>query len=182
METINIEKLLNWKKQIDKTYTYKEALQLLREGKKVKLPEWTGYWFQDTEGIKVLTKKGEIVLTPHHDKHKHRTDWEITEGRMGFDFAILAIKNGKRVCRAVWSHGVPSDPRQMPRWIRMYNCYYDTEFPISEAAPAIGTWSEFIVMNTHSNSLFPWEPTGDDLFATDWQIAEVDQYGRTQDA
>jgi hypothetical protein len=33
----------------------------------------------------------------------NRDDWEITEGNFGFDYAILALKNGKCVARKGWN-------------------------------------------------------------------------------
>lgn len=56
--------------------TYQEALSALANGKKVKLPEWGGYWFY-ADGIKVKTKDGEILNTPWFDKYKDRNDWQI---------------------------------------------------------------------------------------------------------
>lgn len=81
---------------------YRKALKAMQEGAKVKLPEWTGYWFMKEGEIRVLAKNGDL-LYPWLDKYNDRTDWEITEGSMGFDFAILALKNGKMVARKGWN-------------------------------------------------------------------------------
>jgi hypothetical protein len=89
---------------------YRDAFFAMQEGKKVKLPEWIGYWWMpdinfsgDREKcIRVLTKSGDILDTPWIDKYRSRDDWEITDGALGFEFAILALKNGKKVtCRAM---------------------------------------------------------------------------------
>lgn len=85
--------------------TYTEACAAMCvDGKKVKLPEWIGYWWipkvlsgSIEKSIRVLTKNGDILDTPWVDKYRHRNDWEITDGQLGFEFAILALKNGKRV-------------------------------------------------------------------------------------
>jgi hypothetical protein len=86
------------------TYTNACAAMCV-DRKKVKLPEWIGYWWIPTvvgmasieKSIRVLTKNGDILDTPWVDKYRHRNDWEITDGQLGFEFAILALKNGKRV-------------------------------------------------------------------------------------
>jgi len=82
-----------------------EAIIEMASGKKVKLPEWMGYWFipdgnvssDPADDIKVFTRVGDILNSPWIDKYSTRDDFEITEGRLGFDFAILALKNGKMV-------------------------------------------------------------------------------------
>lgn len=83
---------------------YKDALFAMQTGQKVKLPEWIGYWWMPNvvagdpeQCIRVLTKGGDILDTPWIDKYRSRDDWEITDGALGFEFAILALKNGKRV-------------------------------------------------------------------------------------
>lgn len=60
--------------------TYKQALRALKAGKKVKLPEWEGYWFMDNGVHKVKLKTGEIVDTPWKDERvTKRKDFEVTE-------------------------------------------------------------------------------------------------------
>lgn len=63
-----------------KNLNYEQAEQLLESGKKVKLPEWSGFWFKDKVSgrILVLTKEGEILSTPH-EEYKIRNDWEIAK-------------------------------------------------------------------------------------------------------
>jgi len=84
---------------------YTEAKHALAEGKKVKLPEWAGYWFIPKEGdaIKVFTATGDVIDTPYLDDYKNRTDWEVTDGSRDFGGAIKALKAGKLVSRAGWN-------------------------------------------------------------------------------
>lgn len=70
---------------------FKEAVQNMEMGFKVRLPEWKGFWFLSAEAdgialdtidsfkpyIRVYTKDGETLDTPHFDKYEHRDDWEI---------------------------------------------------------------------------------------------------------
>lgn len=82
---------------------FARAQGAMAAGRKVKLSDWTGYWFSDNGQIKVFTRNGDILDTPNIERYKDRDDWEVTEGAMGFDFAILALKSGKRVARAGWN-------------------------------------------------------------------------------
>jgi len=79
------------------------ALDALREGKKVKLPEWTGHWFMEGDQIKVLTGNCTVLDTPYLEDYKNRTDWEVTDGLRDFGGAVKALKAGKRVARKGWN-------------------------------------------------------------------------------
>ena len=94
--------------------TYDEAIQAIDRGYKVKLPEWTGYWFKEDAIIKVFTRTGDILETPFFEKYENRNDWEITDGNMGFDFAALALKNNKKVSRRKWLQN-----ESLPQWMKL---------------------------------------------------------------
>lgn len=53
-----------------------EALEILNQGGKVKVPEWKGYWFKEAGMIKVMTAEGQVLETPHFQQYIFRTDWE----------------------------------------------------------------------------------------------------------
>lgn len=86
-----------------KGLTFHDAMEALNTGVKVKLPEWIGYWFKDGAKIMVFTQTGDILDTPEIESYNNRNDWQITDGNLGFDFAILAIKAGKLVTRKGWN-------------------------------------------------------------------------------
>jgi len=54
-----------------------EALKGLNEGKKIKVPEWKGYWFKHAGMVKVMTAEGDVLETPHFQQYIFRTDWEF---------------------------------------------------------------------------------------------------------
>lgn len=84
--------------------TFDEAVTALGNGFKVRLPEWTGYWFKDEENIKSFTRTGDVVDAWTHRADMHnRKDWQIVTEGLGFDFAILALKSGKLVARKGWN-------------------------------------------------------------------------------
>lgn len=149
---------------------FQEALAALNEGKKVRLSDWIGYWFKDeNQNIKVFTRNGDILDTPHIDRYKERDDWEETDGKMGFDFAILALKAGKKVTREGWNG--------KGMWLYLVP---GSQFQVAEGRPLAAhlpvgqsvNYRSHIDMKTAQDDHVPWGATQTDLLADDWQIAE----------
>lgn len=75
-----------------------QALEALNEGKKIKVPEWGGYWFKQSGMIKVMTAEGVVLETPHFQQYIFREDWEIfnstKQTQVGYNtFVTEEIKN-----------------------------------------------------------------------------------------
>lgn len=127
--------------------TDQDAMAALAEGKKVRLSDWTGYWFMDNTGdslkIMVLTRDGDILDSPNVFRYNNRDDWEIVENEgFGFDFAIRAMKNGKKVTQlsANWA----------------YHFIRDDE--------------DFWWCDTRKGSITEWYPEPCELLANDWVL------------
>jgi hypothetical protein len=172
--------------------SYEDALDALKQGLKVKLPEWTGHWFMDEGVIKVLTKNGDILSTPHLDFHKSRMDWQITDGSLGFDFAILAIKNGKAVRRKGWNgKGMfvfmrPADAlstnfivntvKSLPNVVKDFYKPFQTggqpdKFG-AEDVPNMVTFTPYLCMKAADDTIVNgWLASQTDMLATDWELA-----------
>ena len=67
---------------------FKEAYELLKNGKKVKLPDWKGYWVVEDNTIKMHTKDGRILsITETEDVFYtlnfivNRDDWEVVDDK-----------------------------------------------------------------------------------------------------
>lgn len=59
-----------------------QALELMKQGAKVKVPEWQGYWFRKNGGIWVHTEDGEKFPQESIDWINAviwREDWEVVE-------------------------------------------------------------------------------------------------------
>lgn len=112
--------------------------------------------------IRVLTKSGDILDTPWLEKYKDRDDFEITEGDLGFDFAILALKNGKKIARKSWS------PAKSEIWMFPVTTplFIQNMHIIPEVAPFIGVVDRFKHLNVG------WNPSSDDMLAIDWMLYE----------
>ena len=57
--------------------TFGEALEAIKRGKKVRLPEWVGYWYKKNGEIIVHKEDGEEVNTPWFKETIWREDWQI---------------------------------------------------------------------------------------------------------
>lgn len=146
---------------------FKEAQAEMNQGKKVKLSDWIGYWFKDeNENIKAFTRQGETVNATI-DRYKDRDDWEVTEGKMGFDFAVLALKAGKKVSRAEWENKgwlylVPGSTFQVAEGRPLA-----AHLPVGETV----NYQSHIDKKTKNGTHVPWNANHDDILADDWQIA-----------
>jgi len=56
-----------------------QCLEALNLGDYIKVPEWGGYWFKESGIIKVMTKEGVVLDTPHFQQYIFREDWIIIE-------------------------------------------------------------------------------------------------------
>ncbi len=129
-----------------------EAINQTLLGKKIKLPEWGGYWFREDGILKVFCKNGDVVNTPNFPGFEHRTDWLTTEGYLGFDFSILAIKAGHKVRRRGWKEG---------RYIAL--------FVTNEIHQFIEVNSVFDLAKTG----LAWIPNQIDMMSEDWEKVAV---------
>lgn len=65
--------------------TFKEMLRPLREGKKVKLPSWEGYWKKDDNEIMMYCHDGRVLNLRNNDdmfwtlENICSTEWEVVE-------------------------------------------------------------------------------------------------------
>lgn len=64
---------------LEKNLTFSQALEAIKEGKWIKVPEWTGYWFLRGGKLVVKTWEGEELYTPWLLETVLREDWQIVE-------------------------------------------------------------------------------------------------------
>lgn len=100
---------------------FKKALELMKQGMKMKLPSWGGYWFYDNEKETIImhTKEREELDIRETDRVEYTTlnicsnDWVIADknncpqlggvATFGFDEAIKYLKRGLKVKRKGWN-------------------------------------------------------------------------------
>ena len=98
---------------------FKKALELMKQGMKMKLPSWSGYWFYDNEKETIImhTKEGkELDITERVEYTALNicsNEWMIADknncpelggvATFGFDEAIKYLKRGMKVKRKGWN-------------------------------------------------------------------------------
>ena len=164
------------------------ALDALKEGKKVKLPEWTGHWFMEGESMKVMTGNCIVLNTPYVEDYKNRTDWEITDGLRDFGGAVKALKAGKRVARKGWNGKGLFVFMQVPLKIDMSIVPKMQSLPESVKeefirrnnggySPGVDpiyfnsiTYQNQMAIVYPDNSIHGWAPSASDSLAEDWEV------------
>ena len=100
---------------------FKKALELMKQGMKMKLPSWGGYWFYDNkkETIIMHTKDSKELYIRETERVIYTLSnilddqWQIAdeencpelggEATFGFDEAIKYLKRGMKLARKGWN-------------------------------------------------------------------------------
>lgn len=96
---------------------FSEAFEALKQGAKVKCPEWAGFWKWEDNSIKMYCKDGRVLDIRETEDVDYtmrfilRNDWEIVEGEVKdldiqtftFGEAIRRLKAGQKVARKGWN-------------------------------------------------------------------------------
>lgn len=160
---------------------FDEAIAAVSNGFKVKLPEWTGYWFTKESAeigkVHVMMGNGDIVETPWEDERVlYRTDFLITDGKLGFDWAIRALKNGKAVRRSGWNGKGMFIVKQVPCVIgtdiipKMQSLPDSAKTILLDRDQSISYTNQMLIVNA-SGRADSWVPSSSDCFEEDWELA-----------
>lgn len=98
---------------------FREAFQKMKEGHKVKLPSWAGYWAWENDTIMMHTKDGKVIDLRQTERPEYtfanmasedfvlanETNTPILGGEATFSFgdAIRYMKRGLKVKRKGWN-------------------------------------------------------------------------------
>jgi hypothetical protein len=162
---------------------FAEALKLMKEGQRVKLPTWGGYWFWDPfkETIIMHTKNGDELDIRETERVEYTMtnvaseEWMLADenncpqlggvATFGFGDAIRMMKRGLKVARKGWNGK---------------NQYIELAINISYVAPdgfvvncdhdAIG--NKAIAFVGTSGVQMGWLASQADMLAEDWTIVE----------
>jgi hypothetical protein len=168
-----------------------QAIEALENGKKIKLPEWQGYWFKEDDKIKVMSRTGDVLDTPYLEDYKNRTDWQITNGYRDFGGALTALKAGKKVARQGWNgKGMfiferPGDKipasmipniKSLPDSVKRY--FANKEFTNMDDTPAdldkvMIPFTPYLCMYAADGSIVNgWLASQTDMLSEDWVILD----------
>lgn len=157
------------------------ALSLMKQGFKVKLPSWSGYWCWEDNTIMMHCKDGKVLDIRDTDKVEYTMsnmaseDWAIANeentpvlgGTATFDFgeAIKYVKRGLRVARKGWN-----GKKQYIELAKNISYKNSNGKIINTEHEAIG--NKAIAFVGTSGVQMGWLASQADMLAEDWIFAE----------
>ncbi|MDU3600323.1 MAG: DUF2829 domain-containing protein [Clostridium perfringens] len=158
------------------------ALNLMKQGFKVKLPSWAGYWCWENNTIMMHCKDGEILDIRNTDRVEYTMsniaseDWVIANeentpvlgGVATFDFgeAIKYVKRGLKVARKGWN-----GKKQYIELATNISYKNANEKIINTEHEAVG--NKAIAFIGTSGVQIGWLASQADMLAEDWSFAEL---------
>lgn len=137
-----------------KNLNYSEAEPYAHEGKFIKLPEWTGFWFVKNNEMHVFTADGRVLDTPD-DLHKERSDWEITDGFRDIGGAFKALKGFESLVKDFYRKG-------------------NRDYKVSIEKDGKNS---YVILKYKVNAGTEWFPSSEELLAEDYVVATKDVLG-----
>lgn len=164
-----------------------EALKAMKNGAKVKLPSWGGYWYWDPEKETVMIQcrpqdsdQGELLDIRETQRVEYTLfnvasdEWMIADenncpvlgGEAAFPFsdAIRYLKRGLKVARKGWNG--------KGQYIILHDPYDNNEYTLEEKETSAGTMYPYLVIKTNYNAIVPWFPSATDVLAEDWVFVD----------
>lgn len=159
---------------------FDRAFKLMKQGVKLKLPSWSGYWYWSTEKQTIImhTKDGkeldirETQIPDYTFSNIACDDWILADGQncpelggeatFSFGEAVEYLKRGYKVTRKGWNGKGMYLFKSPKMGCQMYEKYTGKE---------INDLQEFIVMKTVDDTLVPWLPSQTDVLTEDWIFA-----------
>lgn len=154
---------------------FQEALKLMQEGKKVKLPSWGGYWYWDEEKKTVMIRcKDDTLLDIRETQVVEYTllnvasdEWTLADedntpilgGTATYNFgeAIKYLKRGIKVARKGWNG--------KGMWVEK------TDLRINNVSLTFID-NPCLILRNVQGTFNTWIPSITDLFAEDWVFVD----------
>lgn len=166
---------------------FKQALEKMKRGNKVKLPSWGGYWCWDDTKQTIMMHcrpkdadegQGPILDIRETQRVEYTLDnvlsdeWVVADnenctllgGTPTFNFgeAIKYLKRGLKVCRQGWNG--------KGMYLAHVNSYqYKVDGEVHKDNLFLSPW---IGMKTADGKFVPWLASQTDMLAEDWMFAE----------
>lgn len=174
---------------------FKNALKALKEGRKIKLPTWLGYWVMEDNSIKMHTKEGTVLdIRDTQDvfytfNNIASDKWQIVSDNdlrklakypvskeyetFSFSEAIRKLKEGKKVARTgwngkgmyIWLLPPAMVKREWCRDERLLECFGDGENELN----CLGSIRMFTYDSTGRTAVLTgWLASQSDILSDDW--------------
>lgn len=169
-----------------------EVFDEMKQGAKVKLPDWGGYWYWDNEKetIMIHTKDDEVLdirdtnMVEYTTRNLLSEDWIIADddaipvlgGELNFNFgyAIKCLKKGLKVARRGWN-----GKNMFVFYIQPVSISLDEEEPviqnyyrelINKGTDSVYFTGYFCMKDANDNIISGWLASQTDMLADDWYI------------
>lgn len=161
---------------------FKQALKLMQDGQKMKLPSWGGYWYWDPEKETVImhTKDNkeldirETVVVEYTLQNICSDEWIMADEKncpqLGgvatfcFGEAIKYLKRGLKVARKGWNG--------KDQYIVCVEPWDNRFYEVIEKEDMPGTLYPYIAMKTNDNAFVPWLASQTDMLNEDWVFVD----------
>lgn len=171
---------------------FKEALAAMQEGKKVKCPEWLGFWQMKNGKIMMHCKDGNVInLTDTEDiiytlSFVTRDDWMILDEDytyepiigMRFEEALRNLRLGKKVARRGWNGKDQFVYYTTTSYVQLDELKSETRnhvhnyYKINRGTDSVTIKGHLDLKNAQDEIIIGWAPSQSDLMAEDWYIVE----------
>lgn len=168
---------------------FKQALELMKQGKKVIRPHWSGYWQLENGNIIMHLKDGK-TMDVRETKDSLYTfssmaadDWEIADKENSkllngeliktfqFGEAVRELKSGKKVCRAGWN-GKGMWAVMQKGYPYGININQNTAEATGIPEGTLMKFRPYFMLFTAQGDFAHWVPSGSDILAEDWMIVD----------
>lgn len=157
---------------------FREAFELMKQGKKLKLPSWAGYWYwsKDKQTIIMHTKDGvdmdirETQIPDYTFSNIASDEWVLAddqncpelggEATFGFGDAYKFLERGLRVTKKSWHKAGMFLTMQRP----------DEHSKMTQQYVYIVTTGLVSDNENAPKGIVPWAPSQTDMAAKDWVV------------
>lgn len=149
---------------------FNEAFKLMKNGSKIKLPSWAGYWCWENDTIMMYCKDGQVLdiretqVVDYTFSNVTSDEWIVADeentpilgGTALFNFgeAIKYLKRGMKVARKGWNG--------KGMYVQLNKA---RDFEFSEL-------NQFLTIKNVKNSFDTWVPSISDLLAEDYVFVD----------
>lgn len=146
---------------------FKEAFELMKQGKKIKLPNWEGYWALENDNIMMHTKNNEVINLLDTQRPKYTFENMASNEFMIADEENTPILGGKALMSfgdalKLVKRGLGMRLTEWPNDIVVRAQYPDEHSKMS--AP-------YLYVESHRGCV-PWKETMIELFEENWEVVD----------